>query len=476
MTTAPRSAFRVESPDGSKVLINYEPTDKQLQFHQSITPNCIIEGSRGTGKSLCIRMDAHMRALAYPGYAYLILRRTMPELKKSHLGFMDAEMKAFGGHYHKTDNIAYYPNGSKGYFSHCEDEAAVLNLLSSQYAIIYFDEISTFTAEMIAKIGACVRVDEGSGLLALVRGGTNPIGVGASYVRQYYITKDVPLEENPDYIAADFEAIHTTLADNPHIDREQYIKRLSTLPEHIRRAWLDGEWIIEGAYFHDYKPAKEGQSWHVTSVFPKIKDRHATELPWMQVYRALDWGFSPDPCVCLWVAVLPNSRAFVLKERHWKSTPARQVAKDIKEDSTGLRIVDTYCDPTMFSGSEATDLTSIGDIFESNGVPLTKSKNDRAAAGFAIHEYLNTILDDGLPQIQIYSEGCPMLLRTLPEMRTDKHDPRKIANGNDHWTIALAYFCLGRTGVSRETLTAALPRWMKPKKSTIKRLGASSVR
>jgi hypothetical protein len=52
----------------------------------------------------------------------------------------------------------------------------------------------------------------------------------------------------------------------------------------------------------------------------------------------------------------------------------------------------------MFANSAATGLQSVGDIDEMNGIPLTPSKNDRSAAGFAIHEYLNTVLEDAAAQ------------------------------------------------------------------------------
>lgn len=494
--------FRVEHPKYG--LHEYVPTAKGLDFHESQSVNLLIEGSRGTGKSMILRNDAHMRALAYPGYTYLIVRRTMPELKKSHLRFIDAEMRKLGGYFHKTDAIAYYPNGSQGFYGQCETEDDMLKLLSSEYCAIYFDEISTFTWTMITKIASCVRVPEGSGLLAIVRGGTNPIGVGAAEVRRYFITKDVELTEDPEYDPDEYESIHTTLDDNPYIDKEQYIRRLSSLPEHVRRAWLDGEWVIEGAYFHDFKPIKiiksedlaslgrfrVGQpvAWHVTDAYPVITNK-AREVhdwlqqggswfDWVQIYRTLDWGFSPDPAVCLWIAVLPNGRSFVFKEKHWNATPAHLVARDMIDMSQGMRIVETFCDPTLFAGSEASDHHSMGDIIEDNGVPLTEGINDRAALGYAIHEYLNTMLDDGQPKLQIYTFGCQKLIKTLPEQRIHKTHPERIADSaNDHWTIALGYYCMGRTGTSREYGVPEKPRWMRPKVGTRgRRLGAESVR
>lgn len=489
-TAAPPAAdpgfvFHVDHPVYG--TLHYEPTPKQREFHESNAPNTLLEGTRGTGKSVAIRMDAHMRAMAIPGFVYLVVRRTMPELQKTHLKFIRREMQQLGGYFNKSEKIAYYPNGSLGFFGHCETEDDMEKLLGGEYYAIYFDEMTTFTPEQIVKISTCARVPDGSGLLARVRGGTNPIGVGAEHVLHYYILKDVDLAEDPDYDPADYHAIKTLLSDNPHIDAKQYRKKFGALPEHIRRAWLAGEWVVEGMYFADFQPARRldaddvivqmGRAdvddvieWHVISKMPPIQS-------WMHIYRAQDWGWYPDPAVTLWIVMLPNGRAIVFSEKHWNKTAARKVAQEVKERSTGMRVVDTYADPTMFANDEATELASIGSIFEANGVPLTESRNDRRQAGFAIHEWLNTILDDGLPKLQIFSSGAPQLIKTLPLMRCDKKDASKIGDGNDHWVISLGYFCQGSIGKTREPQEKSeLPFWMRPKKTTKFVLGRESTK
>jgi hypothetical protein len=473
--SAPTPAFRVLAPDGS-VALEYAPTDVQRRFHETAAPNCILEGSRGTGKSLAIRMDGHMRALAYPGLSYLVLRRSMPELRKTHLRFIGTEMGKLGGTFNKTESIAYYPNGSLGYYSHCETDDDMMRLLGGEWAVIYFDEMTTFSQEQITKIATCARVTEGSGLTALIRGGTNPIGEGAEYVHRYYILKDVPPEEDQDYDPNDYEAIHTLLADNPHIDQAQYRKKFSSQPAHYRKAWLDGEWVVEGAYFEDFQPTRDGKPWHVIPELPRIDGQWLLALPWIRIYRAVDWGWWPDPAVCIWFALLPNGRAIVFKERHWHRATAAEVAQAIKSESGGMRIAETFCDPKMFDGSEATG-NSIGDLFERNGIPLTRSRNDRSASGFSIHEYLNTTLDDGLPKLQILDQGCPTLIKTLPIMRMDKNNPARIADGNDHWVISLAYFCMGGSvGPSRNPSKPEVPFWMRKAPGSRWVVGSESVK
>lgn len=480
-----RYRFTATSKDG-KHRHTYIPAPKQLDFHESEVLNVIMEGRRGTGKSWAIRNDAHMRALAFPGFTYLIIRRTMGELKKTHLKFLDKEMKCFDGSFNKTDAIAYYPNGSLGFYASCNSEEEMMKLLGGDYHAIYFDEITTFTGEQIGKIGTCLRVPEtldgGTTILPRLRGGTNPIGIGAEYVHAHFITKDVNYEEEPDYNPDDYLAIHLDADDNIYIDPEKYDKQFAGVPDHIRRAWKDGEWIVEGAYFNDFRAQLNGEPWHVIHELPILGTDDAPvsmlAASWLLIYRAQDWGFSPDPAVCLWIAMLPNGRAIVFKERDWLMTPASLVAAQIVQLSQGMRVVETYADPSMFRDQQASDLNSLADIFAENGVSLTKSRNDRSMIGYAIHEWLNTILEDGKPKLQFYAPGCPRLIKTLPMMRVDRNNPTRIADGNDHWVIALGYFCQGRVGASDATASTSttLPWWMREDTSSRFVLGRESTR
>src|SRR4051812_17807076 len=88
----------------------YVPTEKGQDYHQRTEPNVLFWGGRGSAKSTTGRWDAHMRALAYPGFRYIVLRRTFPELEKSHLVHVPREMKLLGGTFNHTKHIATYPN------------------------------------------------------------------------------------------------------------------------------------------------------------------------------------------------------------------------------------------------------------------------------------------------------------------------------------------------------------------------------
>jgi hypothetical protein len=109
---------------------------------------------------------------------------------------------------------------------------------------------------------------------------------------------------------------------------------------------------------------------------------------------------------------------------------------------------------------------SIGEIFESNGVPLTAAQNSRELYGYSVHDHLNTMID-GHPQLQIVEGhgnwGCPELIKTFPTLRIDDTDSRKIAPGNDHYVIALAYYCMGHAAPRQDPQRSTIPQWMRPK-------------
>ena len=472
----------ITDEDGKQIPL-YIPTAKQVEFHQCTAPNCLFWGGRGSGKSMALRWEAHARALAHPGFTYIILRRTYPELQKSHLVHIPREMRQLGGTFTFGDKIATYPNGSKGFFSHCQSEEDVLNLLSAEFAWAGFDELSTFEWEMFTKLSASVRVPIGSGLTAMVRAATNPLGPSAGKILEYFVDKVVDPEEDPDYNPNDWESIHANLEDNPHLDQAQYRKRFSGLPSHVRKAWVEGEFVLENALF-DLQPRMNGKPWHVVNDvdLPAII-KHGT------IYRAIDAGWFPDPTICLWIAHLGN-RYVVFKEKLWYRTTVQDmtdgpgIVSDIKEieEQLGIkRVAMTYCDPSMNINTTA-DVRTLRDIYEENGIPMEPSINNREMYASVVHSALAAQADEMTPRIQFYvngRDGCPYLVKTIPQMRYDPKKPLKMADHKeDHGVVALAYFLISSGSMDRNAMpyVAGLRPWQVDKSAKTFVLGSESVR
>jgi hypothetical protein len=465
----------------------YTPQPHQRPYHASDCPNLLALGTRDTGKSTMMRKDAIIRCMQFPGFKALIIRRKMPDLRKSHLRFIGQEMTQLGreiGYYRESTFDVMFANGSFIQFSHCEKMSDVENYLSSEWDLIVFDEVSTFPLQMFLTISAAARSADDAPWMALVRCGSNPLGLGAAWMKAWFIDKEVDLTEFPDYDGDEFEMQFSTLDQNKYSNREAYEKRLRVLPPHIQRAWLKGEFVIEGAYFEDFRGMDgEERPWHVIDALPTWPNRQGIptdlfSLGWISIYRAVDWGFNPDPAVCLWIAILPNGHEIVFKEKSWKKTLAKDVAAEIVKLSAGMKIHETFCDASMF-GKDGNSDYSIAEIFENNGVSMTPIRNDRTLAGYAICEHFSTLIDgsgvqkDGTarrhPKLQLlfpdWGMGCKELIRTIPLMTRDPLDPEKIAAGEDHWVVALAYFCMGRAMPTKDPVRTDTPYWMRKKKS-----------
>jgi hypothetical protein len=269
-------------PDGNPHMM-YEPTsEKHLWFHQSNVKNLLAYGNRGGGKSHLLRYDAHMRALNVPNANLILVRRTYPELLRSHLIHINTEMKMMGGDYNKTEHIAYYPNGSKLFFSHVATEADSLNLLSAEFIAAYFDELSTIPWDFFVRLCASVRIGgklKEMGLSGVVRAATNPLGPSAAEVFSYFVNKDVPPEDDPDYDPADWDAIKIQMADNLHIDIEDYKKRFAGMPTYLKKAWLEGDFALENQLF-DFRKTLQGKPYHVIHDLPTINGKPILGIKW----------------------------------------------------------------------------------------------------------------------------------------------------------------------------------------------------
>lgn len=459
----------------------YVPTPKQMEYHSRTEANVLFWGGRGSGKSMCGRWDAHMRALAHPGFTYLILRRTYPELMKSHLIHISTEMKKLGGYYHHTDKVAHYPNGSRGYFSHCATEEDVLNLLSSEFALMVFDELSTFEWEMFTKLSASVRVPVNSGLTAMVRGLTNPLGPSAQNLVQYFVNKNVDPEVDPDYSPDDWYSIHANLESNPYIDAIQYKKRFSGLPAHVRKAWVDGEFALENALF-DFRPTLRTRE-NETKPYHVIRDIDLKKVVQAAtIYRAIDVGWFPDPTVILWIAHLGNRYIVFHEVVEYKKT-ASELAAIIKEEDANLgikRVAITYCDPSMDINTVA-DIRTVKDQFEAHGIAMECSVNKRELFASSVHTALAEEAYYDQPRIQFYSngkDGCPYLTRTIPMMRYNPKKPAAMADHKeDHAVVALAYFLISHAADEMTEFVQVKARpWQIEKNTRDMILGSDQVR
>ena len=485
-----RWAIKEDLPSGVVHWL-FLPTPKQVICMEAPERNLFVWGNRGGGKSFCFRWFCHAMSLAKPGFKYAILRTKFPELEINHLNFLNDEMAKFGpenkSQYHKTSHTCFYPNGSIGYYRQCENDDDVKKILGAEVDLLVFDEAPTFRWDHMRLIGGSVRKKRGRKHSVKVRYLGNPTGESIDELWSYFIDKDVITDDtgddddlcDPEYDPADWANIEMRLEDNPYLDYAEYRKQFAGIAKHIRKAWQDGVRAEERALFEFYPRIWDDEKgemipYHVVDELPRLADdtpiiEYDAETgsykkpAWVQVYRAYDHGFSPDPAVVLWFAIV-GRLIICFKEQFWKRTIAEDIAKECVEESKGLDVVDTYCDPTIDIKTGNSVYTTL-QVFENNKMPMNPMKNDRALFCDVIHRILGEEIGPNQPRIVFYSRGCPQLIKHLPRQKWDEHDTTKMAeHKHDHAPVALAYFAESHVPITKPGEARKIRKWMVKKK------------
>jgi predicted phage terminase large subunit-like protein len=239
----------------------------QERFHSSWAFEVLYGGQAGGGKSESLLVEA-TRYVHVPGYRAIIFRRTFPELAQQD-GLIDRSLTYYpelGGTYNKGDHQWTFPSGATVSFGHMEHEDDKLKYKSAQFALICFDELTSFTeTQYLYMFSRCrtTAVDPFTGKVipARIRAGTNPGDVGHEWVQNRFVDKLKPFEikfytliddvdtevpEGTKY-ALSRQFIPASRFDNPKLmERDpEYDARLMQLPLLEREQLAHGNWEIK---------------------------------------------------------------------------------------------------------------------------------------------------------------------------------------------------------------------------------------
>jgi hypothetical protein len=434
-----QSDWAIPAVDGQGRVVKwlYAPTPKQTEFHETTRKvrRVLYGGQAGPGKSHALRWGLYRECLTIPNLNCLLLRRTFKQLETTHLLAMERDQKAIGAVYRTGDKRMEFANGSIIQAGHCETTADAQNYLSTEYDRIAFDELVTFDRDPSLEIMSRARTSKPEVRQAggpQVWCGTNPGGRGAMWVKDFFITRTVDRSEFPKYRPERYGFVEARLDDNPYVT-EEYRQDLEDLPEQRKKQLLYGDWnAFDGQMFSEWQP-----------------DVHIVNMPVngdIEHFASLDWGYSA-PGVCLWWACLPDGKYHVRKELKFKGESAEAVGKKIRTITADLGIQKLRyiaADPAMWQKTGAGKGEAIAETLLRMRLPMRKSDNDRFNGWLRIHELLKGqwITVDGIQ--------CPYLLRTLPAMVQDDHDPEDIdTTQEDHAVDALRYGAMSRPSPTR---------------------------
>jgi phage terminase large subunit len=457
MTGFAQQGGEVRSSVTGRVL--YAASPKQLAYHNSPAIYPLFGGSKGCGKSICLRWDHYLPSLAMHAGGgrmhSLILRRKLVDLQRSHLRFVPEEAQAIGAQWKPSDvgaGVLYIPNErtpnhSLIEFGHCQHETDVDQYLSAQYDRQSFDELVTFSENQYLTISSCCRTTV-PGLVPRVGGATNPGGKSARWVKRRWIDRDLTDEDDETYDPNDYAYIPALPTDNPFLNWTQYMRQLNRLPPEMRRAYRDGDWnIFIGQFFPEFRktarPDKDGA----------LQPPHVVEFPdapreWPR-YGGLDWGYASEGAY-LWLVQHPDGfldveDEFIFNGEKRDKQIAKEVAQAIvrRNAARGIKVRRTYADPSMGEARGHESVETYVSTFKKHGVPCELADNDRESGWARVRAWLRP-RPDGLPFLRVHPR-CAYLTRTFGEVVMDEKQPELMdSDGPDHALDALRYVIAAR--------------------------------
>ena len=460
------------------ISLDYKPTDKQRQFHESTADEVLYGGAAGGGKSYAICWDALIRCLKWPGTHAYLFRRTYPELEQTLVRTMTQIVPPALGSYTQTMHEMRLINGSVIHFCHMSDAGDMIKYQGAEIHWLYFDELTHFTKPMYDYLRTRLRANKKLGITPCVRCASNPGGPGHAWVKARFVDHtdtgrkiaDVYVHSSVLGTSAQrkVQYIPATVMDNPHITKD-YVIELEQKPKALREALLLGKWdAFEGQAFPEFTNDREH---YQDRRFTHVIEPFNIPMHWTRVV-SFDHGYTRPFSFGVW-AVDEDGRAYRYKELYGcvpgeaneglMKTPGEiaEMLADLMapEFREGIH-VSGVADPAIWDRSRGMSVEEqIRSVF--SGVSFMKGDNTRLPGKMQVHERLK-FDEDGRPMMYVFST-CKDFIRTMPSLVYDARKPEDIdTDGEDHIYDETRYFFMSRPLAPRPNIEKKKARAFNP--------------
>jgi phage terminase large subunit len=302
-----------------------------------------------------------LRRLKYPMTTGLILRRTFPQLYKSHLVKLWEEFPKTRRWYNEQKKEMVFPNGSRLFFGSAEHAGDLDNFYSAEFADLMIDEAQSFSQNEIERLSGSVRCTSNPDILpkmlltfmpGIEEDGTPPKGL--PYLKRVFVEKDIRGAEK-EHRWAFLQAFgwdniewgrkqlgwlkneHGRWVMGPNaVSEEEFYswpeqqrrawflttdfgKQISSVTDKgLLAAWLDGKWdTFEGQYFAGWNYEKD-----------TLPAQQFQMKKWHKRWISCDWG-DDHPCVVHWHALDDKGNAITYREIWGRSIGETRLAEMI---------------------------------------------------------------------------------------------------------------------------------------------------
>ena len=433
-----------ENGGKTKKIVIPRPNAKQEQFLLDTHKYVAFGGARGGGKSWAVRVKAILLSARYPGIKILIIRNTLSELRNNHISPMEKMLRG-AAPYSETKKEFIFPNGSLIRFGYCASSGDLGQYQGSEWDVVFIDEATKLREEWFDALKVTVRgVNSFPKRMYLT---CNPGGIGHSWVKRLFIDRVYKDSEDP----GDYSFIKSKVYDNAALMESDpdYVKRLSSLPPKLKKAWLDGDWnIFEGQFFEDFTDDPEH---YADRLFTNVISPFEVPPDW-RVVRSFDWGFS-KPFDCSWWAIDREGTAYLILQFYgctgvpdeglkWHPDKVFSEIRKIEDTHRWLKgkQISGVADPAIFQRSTG---ECVADAADRHGIFFQKGDNTRIPGWMQVHSRF-AFDPEGKPGLYIFST-CKNAIRTLKTLRYSPTYPEDLdTDSEDHFADSMRYFCMSR--------------------------------
>jgi phage terminase large subunit len=450
-----RTARRGKTAQETHFSDSYAPFPQQNIFHNSKAKYRLFGGAAGPGKSTALLWEAIRQANRIPGSDTLLLRRTYPELESSLISqFRRMVPRHQYKKFNESKHVVTWLNGSTTRFGYCRNENDVYRYQGSEFLFIGLDELTHFTLKQWQFLTSRNRCPV-PGSVCSMAGATNPGNIGHAWVKALWVDHQAPagFDRADLYKATDYDFIQARLEDNPiYANDADYRRTLEALPEHLRKAFLNGDWnVFAGQYFNIFDYGRH-----------TARPEEIRLEPWWPRWISIDWGFQ-HPSAVYWHCAVPESvnrapwpvsrgknhvdaasnseefhgsrntghgtRIVTYREFVQNGLSPRMLAQGIAERSGRENISDVFLSPDAFAHrtAEASIAEQLGDVFVANGLPRPAPADDDRVGGWM---FMYQLLESNA---WVITENCNELIQCIPTLVRDvarSEDIRKM-DGDD---------------------------------------------
>jgi hypothetical protein len=355
----------------------------------------------------------HFRAIDFPHYQGLFLRRSMPELEDiirrtkelyPEIGWdIGPDGKIRKPIFKEQKKTWIFPSGARILFGYVQNQGDERRYQGWEYQWIMWEELTQWPNDSAFQfLNTRLRRKASLPVRPGIRATCNPGGVGHQWVRDFWQIPDdgsptsfavpvkIDLGDGPMVKTLTRRFIPSKLEDNPHADQESYATMLAGQSEQTRRAMREGRWDIvdiRGMIFTD-------------EIEFLVKNGRFRDIPYdprFPVNTFWDLGLSDRCCVWFHQRIGGNDYFIDYEELEGVGIKGQKMLLDSKEYVYGVHFLPH--DVTHKQNRHDGVITTTLDIYDDLGVrPI-----------------------EVVPQIRSVQEGIEMARIVLPKCYFDSN-------------------------------------------------------